>query len=100
MKNQELLRLQTGAEESNTPSKPLYEREQIENSPFWIIGNEEEGYNITMGKYKITQEPLKTKLDAIIWLEKHKWDVVLTVALCAITDINYMTEKQKDTKKK
>jgi hypothetical protein len=97
MKQQELLQQQTGAEKQNTPSKPLYEREQIENSPFWIIGNEEEGFNITMGKYKITQEPVKTKLDALLWLEAHKWDVVLTVALCAYTDMKY---SQKDTNKK
>lgn len=92
MKQQELLHIQTNAEETNTDSKPLWDREQIENSPFWIVGNKEQGYNITMGRYKITHETLPTPLDARLWLEKNKWDVILTVALCAYTDMKYKTE--------
>jgi protein-disulfide isomerase-like protein with CxxC motif len=92
MKQTELLTTQLNAEETKADSKTLYKREQIENSPFWIIGNKEKGYNITMGKYKITQEPLPSELDARIWLEEHKWDVTLTIALCAYTDMRYRSE--------
>lgn len=80
------------------PSKPLFEREQIPNTPFWIIGNPEVGYHITMGRYKITYSEMHA--DDIIqamtiakgWLENNKWDVILTVALCAITDVTYKDE--------
>lgn len=121
MKQQELLRTQTGAEEnqskeSSPSNQPLYERYQIPSSPLWIVGNKEQGYNITMGKYKITQTELRedwlttatawmkeeeynreAKIihAAEVWLTMHQWDVVLTIALCAITDIN----GQKDTNK-
>jgi hypothetical protein len=92
MKQNELLATQMNVAETPTNSKPLFHKEQIENSPFWIIGNEEKGFNITMGKYKITQEPQSTPLDALIWLEENKWDVILTVALCAYTDMKYKAE--------
>lgn len=83
------------------PSKPLYEREQIINSPFWVIGNPDEGYHITMGKYKITLEALPGTclqdgvIMAIKYLDDHKWDVTLTIALCAITDVTYKDDFKK-----
>lgn len=101
MKQSELLDTLTNVQKTNTTNKPLFEREQLPGSPFWLIGNSEQGYNITMGKYKITQEPFKAETipDALIlayrWLDNNQWDVVLTIALCAITDIENQKSKRK-----
>jgi hypothetical protein len=104
MKQQELLQEQTGGENDHTKqqSGKLWDREQIEHSPFWIVGNKEQGYHITMGKYRLTleNEPLPTALDARIWLETHKWDVILSVALCAYTDMTYKTQDTDKLAKK
>lgn len=105
MKQSELLDTQMNAENSqpsNSQSGKLLEREQLPNTPFWLImDNEKHEANITMGKYKITHEPLKAEhmADAFTlayrYLDTNKWDVVLTMALCATTDILYNTKKNK-----
>lgn len=100
----ELLQLQTNAEKTNTnkDSSPLIEREQIPNTPFWIIGNKDDGYHIIMGKYRITNEILDLTrylehgngepeihlalTEAQTWLENNQWNVILSMALIAITE--------------
>jgi hypothetical protein len=85
----------------HTDNKPLWDRKAIENTPFWLIGNTDQGYNITMGKYKLTQNAIlgdnidQAMQEANAWLEQNKWDVILTICLCAITDVTYKDEKKK-----
>lgn len=82
-----------------TTSTPNWEREQLQNTPFWIVGNNEQGYNIIMGKWKITQEPIfpnpeaLNHIESIIyeaerWLYNNQWNVTLSMIICAITDTN------------
>lgn len=107
MKQQELLNIQNNVEETN-PHKQnsIWDREQLKNTPFWVVGNPEIGYKITMGKYSIIDgEPIQAKdlLSAILiaegYLQEHLWDVVLSIALIAYTDIKYRHEGQNDTNK-
>lgn len=102
MKHQELLNIQTNADETNADNKKLISREQIPNSPFWMIYYpEEKQLQITMGKYLITPAPIEAEdiITAInkaqYHLENNKWDIMLTVALCAITDILSQRDKNK-----
>lgn len=98
MNQQELLSTQNSADQTHTnkqdSSKPIHERVQLPGTPFWIVGNQETGYHLTMGKYKLTQEPFKTKDDVQIWLLENQWNVTLSVALCAASDINEQEYKK------
>lgn len=96
MKQHELLATQNNIEKKNTSNNDSsnYTRQQLNGTPFWIIGNEEEGYKLTMGKYKISNT-MATPEDIETWMITHQWDVVLSIALCAYTDL----ENQKNTKK-
>lgn len=95
MTQQELLATQNNIDEKNTNNNNSsnYTRQQLDGTPFWIIGNNEEGYKLTMGKYKISNT-MATPEEVETWLLIHQWDVVLSVALCAYTDL----ENQKNTK--
>lgn len=103
MKHQELLNTQTNVEETN-PNKEhsIWDREQLPNTPFWVVGNNEQGYKITMGKYAIREELIQAKdiLSATLiaegWIQEHIFDVMLSISLIAYTDIKYRKEGQKD----
>ena len=40
----------------------LIERNQIENTPFWLIGNEEIKYHLVLGKHRLTSETIEKKI--------------------------------------
>lgn len=65
-------------ETPNSTSSKLFDRIEIENTPFWAIGNKEEGYYLVMNKYRLS-EALNTPLDVEIYLEQNKWLIMLTL---------------------
>lgn len=93
-KQRELLATQTTAENNHKENSPLIERQQIENTPFWIIGNKETGYNLVMGKWKLTTQPHKTKNDLKKWMNKNHWNLTLTMIICATNDLHTITEEE------
>lgn len=76
----ESLNTQTNVEENpfNSDSYELLHRENIEGTPFQIIGNDEHGYFIAFGKYKlIPNEP--TVIKARLQLQYQHWNIVLNL---------------------
>lgn len=65
----------------NSNSSKLIEREEIEGTPFWIIGEEEKGYFLSFGKWKLTED-LATKEDVFLHLTTNKWEIILKMILC------------------
>ncbi|AXH75106.1 MAG: hypothetical protein [Microviridae sp.] len=64
----ELLQSQTGAEnQNNSDSSRLIEREAVEGTPLIIVGSEETGWMITLGKYQVSRRyPVKEMaIDAV-----------------------------------
>lgn len=86
IKQSELLNAQLGSDGTpkESSNSELIQREKIEGTPFWIIGQEEKEWFITMKNYKIT-EAKGTKEEAIEELEKNKWSVI--AAVCEIVTI-------------
>lgn len=101
----ELLQEQTTADQAdnsdlnNGSDNKNWIRLQIQDTPFWVIGNNEQGYNIIMGKWKLTNEPIFTDPEALNheesiiyeaerWLLHNQWNVTLSMIICIITDIN------------
>lgn len=67
------------AERINSQSNTqLLTREPIKNTPFTIVGNEEQGYIITMGKYKLS-EPYKTNILADLAIKRSDWMLTINV---------------------
>lgn len=101
----ELLQEQTTADQTdnsnlkNGSDNKNWTRLQIDGTPFWVIGNDQEGYNIIMGKWKLTNEPINCYQfndgpiieQALTWLDENKWNTILSMIICVTTDI----EKQK-----
>lgn len=78
-KHTEQLNTQLSVEETDNKKSNLTEREYIEDTPFWLIMQNERWY-ITMAGFKITKE-YTTKEEALERLEKDKWKIVMHVAL-------------------
>lgn len=88
----ELLKLQTSVEETNIDNKNLVSVETIDGTPLAVVGNDEEGYFIAMGQYKMT-EIQKTKEEALENLKYNEWNIILRM-MSAVIEIN---EKMKTT---
>lgn len=88
MTQQERLKLQLNADgirvnSSEEPPTQLVEREQLEGTPFWIIGNNEEGYFLAFGKFKMT-ERYKTKDEVIEYLNSNEYNIIAQMILCTL----------------
>lgn len=69
---------ETTRREISSKNTELVHREKILNTPFECIGNEEQGYCISFGKYKLTH--VKPTVDeAIDDLEKDHWNITLNL---------------------
>lgn len=76
-KQKEQQNTHTNVDTDNSKNYPLLTRDQIPNTPFWIVGNEEKGYKLTWGKYTFTTEPHKTINEAVNWYETHPWEITM-----------------------
>lgn len=86
------------ATSQNEPNKntKLLHREKLEKTPFEIIGNEEGGYFVAMGKYRLT-EPQKTIPLAIQVLEDRRWEIIgamITTTIVMMDNINSRLEEE------
>lgn len=72
----------TNAEENQDKqtSGELMERQQIEGTPFWIMGNKTDGYYMVMGHYRITNV-MNTMEEVTEYLNTNKWDVILSMII-------------------
>lgn len=94
-KQGELLNTQLNVEGTpNSPSGKLIEREQMKDTPFWIIGTEENGYFGTLGKYQIT-EKFPTKQAVENHVETKVWEIIMKVAGIVANDMIEANERIK-----
>lgn len=61
-------------------SEELLEREAIEGTPFYIVGNHDIGYFLTLGKHRLT-EPDKDILSVYSKLKNNMWDIILKLVI-------------------
>lgn len=92
------------------PNKEAYseviKREPIEGTPFEIIGNQEKGYFIALGKFKITETENfddRTNINiqefAQYLIETKKWDIILN-AIAIYTKVAIEVEEIPTTEQK
>lgn len=67
-------------------SEELIERKQMENTPFWICGNIETGYWLTLGKWRLT-EPVKDMDTVEMEVKTNKWNIIVKLIICINNDI-------------
>lgn len=85
---------QSSADTKDKENSPLLTRDKIENTPFWIVGNDELGYKITWGKYSFNEEPVKGYELALEWFETHTWQIILHLIAIGI-GINNVDQKKQ-----
>lgn len=82
---EELLSTLTSAEESQHRENldtEIVHREKLDDTPFYVIGNEEQGYFLAFGKFRLT-EPRETIDEAKNMLYDKMWDIILKLVLCS-----------------
>lgn len=77
---QELLNTQNNVEESlpSQQSSEMAEMDVIEGTPFTVVGNEERGYFIAIGKFRIS-EVKPTREEAECLLSTDRWNVIVNL---------------------
>ena len=86
----------TNASETATESKKLISNEPIDGTPFHLVGSEEVGYFISLGKYRLT-EPSKKEEDALMKLSSEKWQIVARLVAAYIDFDTQMKNQQHET---
>lgn len=71
--------------------KELIERIKIKGSPFWVVGNKEQGYFLVFGKYKLTENS-KTAAEAIKRLKEETYDIICKMVLSIVSDPDVQRE--------
>lgn len=64
--------------ETTKHNYPLITHEQIPGTPFTITGNQDKGYFLRLGDYRIT-EAYQTKQDAADQLTIEQWNIIVKV---------------------
>lgn len=95
-KQQELLQSQTSVENSNSDNNnslpELLTIEPLENTPFKVVGNDETGYFIALGKYKITNH-YEDATKAIEYLKTNQWNVIISMVGAILKAENLINEQ-------
>lgn len=72
----------------------ITEREEIKDTPFDIIGNEENGYKIAMGNNIVSPDTFESKFDAIKYVDSKPYNLIIVAAAIFYENI----QKIKNTK--
>lgn len=75
-------------------STELIHKEPIENSPLWIIGNEETGYFVSIKNYRLT-ELYKTIEEAKDRLRIESWNIIVRLTAIIMEIITEEHRKEK-----
>lgn len=71
------------ANETHNNESHLITRNPVENTPFAVVGNNENGYFLTMGKYRLTDN-FQNEEDVIYYLENNTWEIIVTLMTAII----------------
>lgn len=93
-KHAEQLNTQSNTDDNhNSQSEKGYERVQIPNSPFWLIGEPERGYAAVIADFQITNM-MKTKEEVTKALEDNHWEVIYR--MIGIVTAKILEEEKKE----
>ena len=80
--------------DNHQPEGSLVKRTPLMGTPFWIIETKE-GFNLTMGRWKLNPEPMQTEDELLTWMETDKWNILCSMTICIATDVNNQQSQAK-----
>jgi len=83
---------------SNNSNSQLLDRKPLKNTPFELVGNQETGYFIALGRFRIT-EPAPTKEEAKLKLSEERWNII-TQMITTLTDAMIKINNENKTQNK
>lgn len=95
-KNMEIAeKFNTSTNAKSQNNSDLWTNEEMEGTPFRLVGNEKEGYTITFGRYRMT-EFLKTPDDVWNALGDEQWKIIAQL-IGTMIEINEEHKKQQNS---
>lgn len=80
-----MLKSQTNAEGQdnlNSSDELKIERNRVEGTPFWIVGNAYRGWMLVLGNHQVT--PIYPNVPELMkHMETNKWDMIVTLTMVA-----------------
>lgn len=73
-------------DKEHSSSERLMEREQVKDSPFWIVGNKDEGYALVMGRYKLSENK-ETIAKVKAYLKTNMWEIIVGTIISIALDV-------------
>lgn len=64
----------------------IIQRTPIDDTDFEIVGNDELGYILTLGRFKLT-EPLQTKEQVVDYLNQNPWKITIALTYAVVKAI-------------
>lgn len=86
MTHSDTLEMQNGHDSPKPKSTQLIQKEEIENTPFHVVGSEELGFFITIGNVRLT-DPQKTMEEAYNMLDNHTWQIITNLIISLVYKI-------------
>lgn len=85
---------------SNSNKKELLQKIEIPGTPFWAVGNEEEGYHLMMGRYRLTPVPAKTVDELKQYLDENTYYILLQMIVAITEKTTHQIEELKEIHQK
>lgn len=83
------LRALTGEQEQvNTK---LLEREDVPGTPFKVVGNDDEGWMVTLGRFAVSDR--SSKQDCLYWIDNLDWNLLISVISVVVDGIEAMKKE-------
>lgn len=74
------------ASKESSSSEVGITRERIDDTPFWVVGDEKDGYMLTMGKYQLSERE-GTQEGAREIIKGRFWEILMKVVALICSDI-------------
>lgn len=82
-------------EEDGSITEELVEKENIDGTPFAVIGSKEKGYFLILGRRRIT-EVMKTKEEVLKYIDEQSWYLTTQLIIAIIEDKDELLKMAKN----
>lgn len=77
---------QTNSISSSNDNTEILEKHPIEGTPFWAIGNKDDGYHLVLGRYRLTQHPAENLEQLKEWMDNNTYHILLQMIIAVMND--------------
>lgn len=85
----------SNSKEESTNNSLSFEVLEVKDTPFNIVGNEEDGYRIVMGNQQVCKETFENVKKANDYIKKKPYELIMVSCMVYIEKVNELKEQTK-----